>query len=62
MLWSYRALKDKCGYEKFATKVKTFIDTYDDNTEYKEYLSNGTSSTESVQGRFKYWRNIMHAL
>lgn len=59
---SYRALKDKCGYEKFATKVKTFIDTYDDNTEYKEYLSNGTSSTESVQGRFKYWRNIMHAL
>lgn len=59
---SYRVLKDKKGYDKFATKVKEFLDGYDSNEEYKASLSNGTSSSESVKARFTYWRNMLHSL
>ena len=59
---SYRALKDKRGYDKFAAKVNEFLDGYETNEEYKASLSNGTSSSESVKFRFEYWRKIMHSL
>lgn len=56
---SYRMLKDKKSYEKFALKVVEFITDYDNNTEYKDKLSNGTNSSEAVKYRFAYWRNIL---
>lgn len=59
---SYRVLKDKKGYDKFAKKVNEFLDGYENNEEYKASLSNGTSSGESVKSRFNYWRNIVHSL
>lgn len=59
---SYRVLKDKKGYDKFAKKVNEFLDGYDSNEEYKASLSNGTSSGESVKARFTYWRNMLHSL
>lgn len=59
---SYRVVKDKKGYDKFAKKVNEFLEGYDSNEDYKASLSNGTSSAESVKARFDYWRKIIHSL
>lgn len=59
---SYRVCKDNKNYEEFALKVSEFLAEYDNNTEYKEKLMNGTSSSESVRFRLDYWREILKAL
>ena len=59
---AYRICKDKKSFEKFALKVSEFLATYDDNTEYKNNLMNGTNSAESVRFRLDYWRNIIREL
>jgi len=59
---AYRICKDKKSFEKFALKVSKFLATYDDNTEYKNNLMNGTNSAESVRFRLDYWRNIIREL
>ena len=59
---AYRICKDKKSFEKFALKVREFLATYDDNTEYKTNLMNGTNSAESVRFRLDYWRNIIREL
>lgn len=59
---AYRICKDKKSFEKFALKVSEFLTTYNDNTEYKNNLMNGTNSAESVRFRLDYWRNIIREL
>lgn len=59
---AYRICKDKKSFEKFALKVSEFLATYNDNTEYKNNLMNGTNSAESVRFRLDYWRNIIREL
>ena len=59
---SYRVIKDKKGYEKFVAKVNEFLEGYENNTEYKDSLKDGTNSSESVKFRFNYWRNILKEL
>lgn len=59
---SYKVLKNKAGYDKFATKVNEFLEGYDNNEEYKANLSNGTSSAESVKYRFDYWKSLVNSL
>ena len=59
---AYRICKDKKNFEKFALKVSEFLATYNDNTEYKNNLMNGTNSAESVRFRLDYWRNIIREL
>lgn len=59
---SYKVLKNKAGYDKFATKVNEFLVGYDNNDEYKANLSNGTSSAESVQYRLNYWKSLVNSL
>ena len=59
---SYRVCKDKKSFEKFILKVSQFLSTYDNNTEYKEKLMNGTNSSESVRFRLDYWKAQIKAL
>ena len=59
---AYRICKDKKSFEKFALKVSEFLSTYDNNTEYKDKLMNGTNSSESVRFRLDYWREILKTL
>ena len=59
---AYRVTKDKKSFSRLVDEIKTFIDTYDSNEEYKQYLQSGTSNPENVRGRFDYWRNIVREL
>ena len=59
---AYRVTKDKKSFSRLVDEIKTFIDAYDSNEEYKQYLQSGTSNQENVRGRFDYWRNIIREL
>lgn len=59
---SYRVCEENKSFENFAIKVSEFLVGYDDNSEYKEKLMNGTNSSESVRFRFEYWNNIIEQL
>lgn len=58
----YRCIKDKKSISKLTDIVKTFLDEYDSNEEYKAFIQQGTSSGESVKTRLQYWRNIIREL
>lgn len=51
----YRIIKDKKSFSKLIEVVKEFLDTYDTNEEYKQYVQSGTSNGENVRGRFDWW-------
>ena len=48
--------------DEFENIVKTFVDSYGDNIDYVQYCTSGTSSAQSVQGRFNYWKNLCKGL
>lgn len=58
----YRVLKDKKSFSKLVEIVKEFLNGYDSNEEYKQYVQSGTSSSENVRGRFDWWRNKVKTL
>ena len=58
----YRVKKDKKSLTKFIEQVKKFVDEYETNDEYKQYVQSGTSSSENVRGRMEYWRNLIRTL
>lgn len=58
----YRTIKDKKSTTKLTEIVKDFLDNYESNDEYKGYIIQGTSSSESVKARLNYWRNIIKEL
>ncbi len=43
-------------------KITEFLNTYDDNEEYKFFVQSGTTSQENVDGRFQYWKSIVNEL
>ena len=55
----YRIKKDKKSFSKLVELVNEFLNGYENNEEYKQYVQSGTSSSENVRGRFDYWRNII---
>jgi hypothetical protein len=55
----YRIKKDKKSFSKLVNLVNEFLNGYENNEEYKQYVQSGTSSSENVRGRFDYWRNII---
>lgn len=59
---AYRITKDKKSFSRLVDEIKSFIDGYDSNDYYKQFLQSGTSSQENVRGRFEYWRNIIREL
>jgi len=52
----YRIQKDKKSFSKLIDIINEFLNGYDTNEEYKQYVRSGTSSAENVRGRFDWWR------
>lgn len=59
---SYKITKNKKSFSALVDKIIEFLDNYDSNEEYKQYVQSGTGSKENVRGRFEYWRNIIREL
>lgn len=53
----YRMKKDKKSFAKLVEIVNEFLNGYDTNEEYKQYVQSGTSGQENVRGRLEWWRN-----
>lgn len=58
----YRVKKDKKSFSKLVEIVDEFLNGYDSNEEYKQYVQSGTSAQENVRGRFDYWKGLMKAI
>lgn len=58
----YRVQKDNKNFSELVQKVVEFVNTYDDNEEYKEFVQSGTSNQKNVRGCFDYWRNVVKEL
>lgn len=56
---AYRITKDKKAFGRLVDEIRNFIENYDSNEEYKQYLQSGTSAQQNVRGRFDYWREIV---
>lgn len=57
MLFSgYRVTKDKKSFSKLVEIINDFLNGYETNEDYKQYVMSGTSSSENVRGRFDWWR------
>lgn len=52
----YYVLESHRSFENLVDIVLDFLNGYEDNEEYKQYCSSGTSGTENVRGRFEYWK------
>ena len=52
----YRVTKDKKSFVKLVDIIKEFLNGYDDNEEYKQFVQSGTGSQQNVRGRFDWWR------
>lgn len=55
----YRIIKDKKSFSKLIEIITEFLNNYETNEEYKQFVRSGTSSAENVRGRFDYWRNLI---
>ena len=53
----YRITKDKKSFSKLVDIVNEFLNGYDTNEEYKQFVQSGTSGSENVRGRLDWWRN-----
>lgn len=53
----YRIKKDKKSFSKLVDIVNEFLNGYEMNDEYKQYVQSGTSAQENVRGRLEWWRN-----
>lgn len=63
MLFSgYRVTKDKKSFSKLVDIINEFLNGYENNEDYKQYVMSGTSSSENVRGRFDWWRDKIKML
>lgn len=63
MLFSgYRVTKDKKSFSKLVEIINGFLNEYENNEDYKQYVMSGTSSSENVRGRFDWWREKIKVL
>lgn len=58
----YRVTKDNKSFSRLVEIINEFVNTYDTNEEYKQYVQSGTSGAENVRGRFDWWRNRVKEL
>ena len=52
----YRIIKDKKSFSKLVDLINEFLNGYNENEEYKQFVMSGTSSQENVRGRLDWWR------
>lgn len=57
-----RVIKEKKGMTKAMDAIKDFLTNYDSNEEYKSYITQGTSGSESINNRLQFWRNVVKSL
>jgi len=58
----HRIVKDNKDFSKLVELVDDFLNNYDSNEEYKQYVQSGTSSSENVRGRLDWWRERIKTL
>lgn len=58
----YEVLEKDKDFDALVEIIKEFLESYDSNDEYKQYVQSGTGSQENVSGRFQYWKNIVDNL
>lgn len=60
MLFSgYKVTRNKKSFSKFVAAINDFLLSYDNNEDYKKFVTSGTSSSENVRGRLLYWKGII---
>lgn len=58
----YSVKKGKKSFSKLVDLVNKFLNEYDSNDEYKQYVQSGTSASENVAGRLNYWKSLLKAI
>lgn len=53
----YRITKDKKSFQKLVDIIVEFLNGYEENEEYKQFVVSGTGSSQNVRGRFDWWRD-----
>jgi len=55
----YRVTRDKKSFSKLVNIINEFLNGYDTNEEYKQFVVSGTSGSDNVRGRLDYWRSLI---
>lgn len=55
----YRVVKDKKSFSKLVSCINEFLDGYDTNEEYKQFVMSGTGASQNVKGRLNYWKELI---
>lgn len=58
----YKCLKESKDFRKFSAAVDEFVENYDSNTEYRQAVQGGTTSSAGVKARLQYWNNVVDNL
>ncbi len=58
----YCVKKGKKSFSKLVNLINKFLEEYDSNEEYKQYVQSGTSSSENVSGRYFWWKEQLKAI
>lgn len=56
----YKVVEGGKDFDKFIVQVRNFLNGYNQNEEYKQFVQSATSSSENVRGRFEYWKRIVN--
>ena len=56
---AYRTIDEDKDMTEFSDKIKDFIATYNENTDYSDLIKNGTSTHASIQARLDYWNKLV---
>ena len=49
-------------FDNFIDVVFNFVQNYDSNEEYKQYVQSGTTTSTGVRARLNYWNKIAESL
>lgn len=58
----YRIIQDNKSFQKLVDLVAEFLNGYEQNEEYKQYVKSGTSGANNVRGRLDYWKNRVNEM
>ena len=58
----WRVLDEHKSFTELVDKINDFIGGYEENEEYRELASSGTSAADKVKGRLNYWDNIVDSI
>ena len=55
----YKVTKEHASFSKLIELINEFLNGYDTNDEYKQYVQSGTGSSANVSGRLSYWKELI---